>query len=423
MAEAQDLIPILLAAKGRSGTTALMALLGTDPRVAFDRVYPYENRYLTWLAKAAQVVGRPVNEEVVTARQLFDLADDRLGPMPRSMEKPAALMPSVHEWLQELWRSFTNTVRRREPEAIHYAEKAPHWLGPLLREIMPVRVIHLVRDPRDVLLSARRFVETTGVPQFGLTPQMSAAEQTRETAIRWMTYAECERADSDRKDALVVRYEDWINQPQDMAERIGQFLSVQLDLNSAELRRDHSRHSTSGQLDASVNRWQRESLRPAENKRMVSALADHLDRYGYQRSNEISQCPTIVPDPAWAHSSDGEWSATPDGVTVKILGGDAWIEFPCDLFNAKTIAEVWLCLLGETGDHCSVYWRPSNEPFVEPRCMHVPFLPGPHWQIARVPVGKHPEWRGTIGQMRVDICNGNIASGKTCKLRWIRYVP
>ena len=56
---AASLTPILVAGSGRSGTTMLMALLGTDPRVAFDRVYPFENRYLTYFAKFAFLSGRP----------------------------------------------------------------------------------------------------------------------------------------------------------------------------------------------------------------------------------------------------------------------------------------------------------------------------------------------------------------------------
>src|SRR5262245_24322281 len=166
MSTSRGLIPILLAAEGRSGTTALMALLGTDPRVAFDRVYPYENRYLTWLAKVAHVVGRPVNSEVFIAEQLFELADDRLGPMPRSMEQPASLMPSATTWTTGLCSMFTEHVRKRDPSATYYAEKAPFWLAALLRQSMPVRVVNLVRDPRDVFLSARKFISSVGRPHF-----------------------------------------------------------------------------------------------------------------------------------------------------------------------------------------------------------------------------------------------------------------
>ena len=52
------LTPILVAGYGRSGTTALMALLGSDPRVAFDRRHPYENRYLTYQTKFALLSAR-----------------------------------------------------------------------------------------------------------------------------------------------------------------------------------------------------------------------------------------------------------------------------------------------------------------------------------------------------------------------------
>ena len=45
--------PIVVSAYGRNGSTALMALLGTDPRVRFDRVYPFEHRHLTYLTKFA----------------------------------------------------------------------------------------------------------------------------------------------------------------------------------------------------------------------------------------------------------------------------------------------------------------------------------------------------------------------------------
>ena len=51
--------PILIVRGGRSGSTLLMQLLGTSPRVAFDRVPPFEKRYLAYLVKWSQLL-RPV---------------------------------------------------------------------------------------------------------------------------------------------------------------------------------------------------------------------------------------------------------------------------------------------------------------------------------------------------------------------------
>jgi hypothetical protein len=56
------LMPILVSGYGRVGSTALMALLGTDERVAFDRRYPFENRYLTIR------VGRQIERRIKIAR-------------------------------------------------------------------------------------------------------------------------------------------------------------------------------------------------------------------------------------------------------------------------------------------------------------------------------------------------------------------
>ena len=47
--EEAGLIPILVDGSGRDGTTLAMQLLATAPEIAFDRVYPYEQRYFNYL--------------------------------------------------------------------------------------------------------------------------------------------------------------------------------------------------------------------------------------------------------------------------------------------------------------------------------------------------------------------------------------
>jgi LPS sulfotransferase NodH len=53
-----SLTPILLSGQGRSGSTWLMSLLASDRRMAFDLVYPYERRYLTYFAQFARLFER-----------------------------------------------------------------------------------------------------------------------------------------------------------------------------------------------------------------------------------------------------------------------------------------------------------------------------------------------------------------------------
>jgi len=63
---------------------------------------------------------------------------------------------------------FSASVRRSRPHATHYAEKVPFWLAAIAREVTPCRMIHLVRDPRDVFLSARAFPRVRPAAGFGM---------------------------------------------------------------------------------------------------------------------------------------------------------------------------------------------------------------------------------------------------------------
>jgi hypothetical protein len=130
----------------------------------------------------------------------------------------------------------------------------------------------------------------------------------------------------------------------------------------------------------------------------------------------------IVPDPTMSCSADGALRREGDVATVTVTGGDFWIELPSDPFRADTIAEVWACLRGDTGDHCSLYWRGPREAFAEERCAHVPFRPGPHWRVVRFRVGGQRRWRGTVEQLRLDLFNGAVTPGRGGEVRWVRLV-
>ena len=52
--------------------------------------------------------------------------------------------------LHAIWERFCLLAKRTCPDCTHYAEKGPRWLADYLREIGETRVIHLMREPRDV---------------------------------------------------------------------------------------------------------------------------------------------------------------------------------------------------------------------------------------------------------------------------------
>src|SRR3954471_11560562 len=68
----RTLTPILLSGGGRTGSTTIMSLLGSDPTVAFDRHFPYENKYLTYFAKFGLLLQRPDLYQFFDDEQLSD---------------------------------------------------------------------------------------------------------------------------------------------------------------------------------------------------------------------------------------------------------------------------------------------------------------------------------------------------------------
>jgi Sulfotransferase family len=418
------LIPILVAGYGRTGTTGLMARLSTSPSVAVDREYPFENRYLTYLTKFALLAGRPGASSLLDPLQLDNYSDDHFGPAPwaTASTPQGALMPSMVEWILGAWRVFSESVRRRHPEATCYAEKVPAWLWPTVRDVLPCRALHLVRDPRDIFLSARAFVNACGAIGFGMEPGRSDMEQARHTAHGLLMFAENERAGRLRPDARRVRYEDMIEDEEPFIERLNEFLGLGLSAEESDRLKYLSRHMTSPSLAASVRRWHREDFPAGVRESLETQMHGAMQDYGYELPRERSAPSRITPDPSMRCSPDGHLRRSENGAVATVTGRDFWVELTPGPGRAEGVAEVWACLRGGTGDHCSVYWRDESSSFMEERSVHVAFRPGPHWQIVRFHVAAHPLWRGSLEPLRLDLFNGTVGPGAEGEVQWVSYV-
>lgn len=423
MNQPSDVLPLAVAAFGRTGTTILMAWLGTDPRVALGRHYPFEDRYLTWLAKFASLTGRHASPGH-TPTELEAWPHDGFGPPPWAVagqDDGVRYMPPPAEWLRALWQAFSSSVRDRTAgTAAYYAEKSPEWVPPVVRHVVPVRTIHLVRDPRDVYLSAVAFVRDTGAIGFG-APGPDAVGQARHIACRMLSFHENARCDRG-PGVLHLRYEDLIGRPGVIAARLRRALDVEVSPALPSLGEHERRHRTSPVDAESIERWRREELPEDVRHCLESQLHELLVENDYPRSLSGVRPANVRWNDCRVCSPDGTIEMG-DPLTVTVTGPDFGLELPLEDRDAAGTREVWACVRGGSGDHCSVYWRSGSAGYSEDRVTHVPFRAGPHWQIIRFPVAEHRAWEGRLTGLRVDIFNGHVTLGATGEVRWIRLVP
>lgn len=271
------LVPILVSAAGRSGTTALMQLLASSPAVVAEREYPYESRYLTYLFSWSRMLcGDQKTAGKWQRGSMMPGPPEEIGGLPWR-ELIADPNDFANTCFSSAWEQFTASA----PDAgSHYIEKVPQWIAAGVPGQLPSKVIHLVRDPRDVWLSVSSFNKKRGFLAFG-----RKKDQQEEDFLDEFLQSQRERLEplcgqQDSEHQLLVRYEDMISDSKSVADRLGSWLGLQLD--PAALSQRDEQHVTSGKdPKASLGRWKRELPRDL-SKRFRNELGALLSGLGYE---------------------------------------------------------------------------------------------------------------------------------------------
>ena len=292
---------VLVDGSGRDGTTLLMQLLGTSAEIAFDRIYPYEQRYFSYLLHWSQL---PAREEWDGETWSLDsLAHSKalerasvVGPIPwpeRSLISGRGEREFWRDAFDAAWAAFSERAReamrsRLGDETLpvrYYAQKnADSWAMPLDR-LGGVRLVCILRDPRDTWVSSvafhRRRVASgyAFLPLGPEEPEEAALGQFIEdqrTRLRWLHTVEAEL------DAPLVRYESLVSDLAGEAERLGEWLGVRLDAEAVLRRRgDFTEHITAGKVEQSVGRWRGEMSADVA-ARFWAAMGEELAEFGYE---------------------------------------------------------------------------------------------------------------------------------------------
>jgi hypothetical protein len=427
--------PILLSGGGRTGSTQIMTLLGTDSRTVFDRASPYENRYLTYFAKFALLMQHPGLLQFFQPQQLFELNYLGFGGYMPGADYVPDYSPYVYlprgdwgSWLREIWRKFSADVQREMPQAAFYAEKAPVWLAPFLRQKLEQFTIYNFRDPRDIFLSSNAFMKKRNGLGFARVAGDTDRDHARHIAQAFLNVFDNYSSDCHREGTLLVRYEDYILDRAAVIGKIEKLAGLELKPTNEHF---NSSHATTASSRQSVERWKREPIAPELLLLLEGLLHEEMTALGYPPSlgngsrpaKMISFAPGQIRLSKIDHSSDGELQEDTDCALVHVRGPDFHIFLPVEAFGAGEVKEVWASLSGGAGTFCSLYWRRRDAGFGESSSMHVAHRPGPHWEMLSFPVHTHPEWRGTITGLRLDLFNSHLRPNRgSGRIRWVRLV-
>jgi hypothetical protein len=266
--------------EGRSGSTLLMQLLATSPEIVFDTRYPAEYRFLSYFARMAAQMTEPFDERRhIGVTPFFFGPGPGWGPVPFETEVVDVGRLGV-PLLGSMWEAWTKEALAARPDARYYAEKIAVPIDAFVEAGIDLRVIDLVRDPRDVLASIRDFT-SSGMDGFQRRSDQTEDEYADGFIARVRHHLVSMQQIPDGMARIVLRYEDLVRDLRGTADRIGSWLGVELDADAVLGQREAYRHHmTTASTEESIGRWKRD-LAPPEAERIASALRPILKPLGY----------------------------------------------------------------------------------------------------------------------------------------------
>lgn len=275
--------PIFIVGSARSGTKMLRELLNSSPDIWIPQV---ESVFIPYFTERIDQYGdlskwldfQHLARDIVNTRAAMELGD--LGIHIGSREWFDACRS--YDWpavLEAFYRRVFNAEQgeeKRQWDEIIWGDKTPDYLTdiPLLSKLFPEsRFIHIIRDPRDICLSARKVWNKHPLRTVQLWADEVKKCRQDGRAIGPARYYE-------------LRYEDLLDEVKGELEGIYHFLGIPLPENAEQLSRTPEYYGAAkGRqhvLKNNKGKWKKQ-LSPEYQRRIESIAGTTLDELSYER--------------------------------------------------------------------------------------------------------------------------------------------
>ena len=280
MSRAQSIAPFFIVGSQRSGTTMLRLMLNNHPNL----VVPHESVFITDYFQRLPEYGDLCHRD--NARRLLnDISEHPQVKRGQLIVDPDAVLEHRIETYRDLvdaiFRTYAATVGK-----MRWGDKSPSYTEDLdiVRRIFPyAKIIHLVRDGRDVVLSARSIEWISGnLPKLILDWQWKTTIAHKVGAVLG-------------SDFLEVHYEDLVRRSEDTLRQVCQFIGEPYDeamldywqtakgVVPTESLKWH-RHSVRAPDTSLINKWKTQLSKP-ERIIFEQLAGETLDLFGYEREH------------------------------------------------------------------------------------------------------------------------------------------
>lgn len=280
------LTPIMVRTFGRTGSTLLMQILGTSDQILFEKEYPFEHRYLTYVYNSARMIAEsPRADDDWNNDVLFQCRSSSIGALPYGITNTLETDKLASYVFVSLWEQFSRSMREvarcEYGQEYFYAEKVPSECADYANEYLGARNIFLLRDPRDEMVSIMSFNKKRGFRSFGWTEQDTDVSYAQKMCSNRRFFMQHMHNAKDGKRRINVRYEDLISKGQEEVERISDWAGVTMSFDTAMSNSEiQSRHMTSKDSASSVERWRSELSKEVQNI-FSHELGEELSNLGY----------------------------------------------------------------------------------------------------------------------------------------------